>query len=777
MISVIFTFTSCSIKPLEPVKKIKIEKKVDYLKEVKPILDQRCVVCHSCYNSPCQFKLSSFEGFQRGASKEGIYDTRLRPTNPTRLFVDAMDTKEWREKGFFSLTTNSAKENYDNSVMMQMIEKKVEFPEVVGEYRPETEDLICPQNEKEIAEYFDKKGAHRGMPYGFPALSDDEVLVLKAWISGGANGPTDKEQNQLTTPNDEDLEHIKKWEAFFNNSDFKHILTARYLYEHLYLAHITFKTKSGAFYELVRSNTKSPKPIELLVTRRPYDDPKTKNVYYRFKKIHSTIVHKTHMVMEFTDEKLKRLKKQFIDTPWLEKPHYVGYDIKRSANPFLTYAQIPPSVRYQFLLDNSHFIVMTFIRGPVCRGQVALSSIHDHFWVLFQDPRYDITLQRPSFLIEQSKNLEMPIVEGSNYKIYKIFSDKYLNKYYDYIEAKNKLYHEVYPLGVGVDGIYKGKNSNDAPMLTVYRHFDSASVHKGAVGELPRTAWVIDYPHFERIYYSLVAGFDIFGNISHQANIRRFMDFLRFEGELNFISYMPSNMHLSMFKSWSKGDSEVESIKKLWDRKSSIFYKTQNPKKEFFEKVINNHLLKSTNITFDEINYHHKVQNISKLPKEFKNVEDYKNAFKSITTPGTAIIRHITDSEINNIYLRIKIPNKEDEVLSIVINRYHQNVNSMLLPDKTLDPSLDTLDFYDGFIGSYPNAFMVVEFDELPEFFDMMVNFEFNDKYISLLKKFAISRDDEKFWEHYDWFQKRFQKDQPIQSGLFDLNRYFPSAW
>ena len=52
-------------------------------------------------------------------------------------------------------------------------------------------------------------------------------------------------------------------------------------------------------------------------------------------------------------------------------------------------------------------------------------------------------------------------------------------------------------------------------ILTIYRHFDSASVHKGAFGDIPKL-WVIDYPLLERIYYSLVAGFDVFGNTAHQ---------------------------------------------------------------------------------------------------------------------------------------------------------------------------------------------------------------------------------------------------------------------
>lgn len=75
-------------------------RQIEYLADVEPILVKRCVVCHSCYNSPCQFKLSSWDGLDRGSSKEKIYNAgRLQTMDPSRLLVDAHTTPEWREKG------------------------------------------------------------------------------------------------------------------------------------------------------------------------------------------------------------------------------------------------------------------------------------------------------------------------------------------------------------------------------------------------------------------------------------------------------------------------------------------------------------------------------------------------------------------------------------------------------------------------------------------------------------------------------------------------------
>jgi len=77
---------------------------VQFERDVRPILENRCVVCHGCYDAPCQLKLSSFEGIARGGSKEVVYDgARIAAAEPSRLFIDAISTDQWRERGFHSV--------------------------------------------------------------------------------------------------------------------------------------------------------------------------------------------------------------------------------------------------------------------------------------------------------------------------------------------------------------------------------------------------------------------------------------------------------------------------------------------------------------------------------------------------------------------------------------------------------------------------------------------------------------------------------------------------
>ena len=778
LMSLLF-ITGCMTPELKPVKVTTLgAKQVSYTQEVQPILNKRCVTCHSCYNSPCQAKFSSFEGVDRGGSKIAVYDAlRLKAQDPTRLFIDAQTTSRWREKNFYSLTqSKDTNESYNDSIMMHLLYAKEKNPDIIGSYDPEVDTLTCPKDKEELAEYLDEKPNH-GMPYGLPKITDKEYETLAAWLQQGSQGPTLKEEKIMKTPSSKASKEIKKWETFFNKTDPKHVMTARYLYEHLHLAHWNFTEAPTEYYEMVRSKTPSPQPVEIIPSLRPYDDPKVDKFYYRLVKIHSTIVHKTHMVMEFNDKKMARIKELFIAPKWTEIPHVKSYDKKASANPFVTFFQIPAKSRYDFLLDNNHYIIMTFIRGPVCRGQMALNVIHDHFWIMFQDPKYDLSVQMPGFLMSEADNLSMPI-ETSSQAVLDTFSDDYKEKFETYFINKEHLYNAIYPDGTGIDGIWKGNKPSDTPIMTIYRHFDSASVQKGVIGELPRTMWVLDYSQLERIYYLLVAGYDVFGNISHQTNIRRYFDYIRMEGELNFLTYMPKEKRLEMFKSWYIGDEDIQELDSIDvdKRKSGIKYSSPHARGEFIENVVNKQILKSTGIKFDTINYYSDGQTPPAMPKEFKTADDLRDGFRSLTAPGTGFISYVTDNRVNIALLRIEMPNNATMVGSLIINRWHDNVNSMFNGEQS-NPKKDTINFVKGYVGSYPNLFASLSYKDLPEFFDMLHNFDGSAEYQLKFKKFFISRDDPKFWETFDWFQDDFNKSDPIHAGLLDLNRYYTRGW
>ncbi len=102
--------------------------KPEYTRDIKPIFDRRCVVCHGCYDAPCQLKLTSFTGVNRGASLDKVYDgSRLVAENMTRLFIDAQSADEWRKKSFYPVLNENRQDPQTNlaaSSLYQMLELK-----------------------------------------------------------------------------------------------------------------------------------------------------------------------------------------------------------------------------------------------------------------------------------------------------------------------------------------------------------------------------------------------------------------------------------------------------------------------------------------------------------------------------------------------------------------------------------------------------------------------------------------------------------------------------
>src|SRR5208337_4343905 len=106
---------------------------VSYRKQIEPILENRCVVCHACYDAPCQLKLGSWEGIARGVSADLVYNgSRLVEAPPTRLFIDAQKASEWRERGFSPVLNeykNKPEQNRSASLIYRVLALKQAHPQ------------------------------------------------------------------------------------------------------------------------------------------------------------------------------------------------------------------------------------------------------------------------------------------------------------------------------------------------------------------------------------------------------------------------------------------------------------------------------------------------------------------------------------------------------------------------------------------------------------------------------------------------------------------------
>jgi hypothetical protein len=173
------------------------------------------------------------------------------------------------------------------------------------------------------------------------------------------------------------------------------------------------------------------------------------------------------------------------------------------------------------------------------------------------------------------------------------------------------------------------------------------------------------------------------------------------------------------------------------------------------------------------VNYERAEVAYPNLPKKYETKDDYLKAFRAVSKPGTPFFSLINDYNANVAYMRIRLKDGKDLAISIVINRWHNNVTYLLSEGGELDAAKDSADFIHGLIGSYPNYFFDVREEDLPDFLDLLAHFDKSPGSYERLAKYGVNRAEDRLWDMYDWFQNRFNEDEPVHAGLFDLNRYY----
>jgi hypothetical protein len=728
---------------------------IDYHADVQQVFEQRCIVCHACYDAPCQLKLESFKGLLRGASTEKVYDgSRLLAANLTRLFEDATTTQEWRDKGFFPVLNerlNMTEANIEGSVMARMLMLKQQHPLPKTAILPESftfdlnRDQQCPKLEQ--LERYEKKYPLWGMPYGLPGLEQDEYNLLMRWLAEGAQpGPAKKMDAQLEAV-------IADWESFLNGDDIKSQLVNRYLFEHLFLAHVYFDAAPQHYFRLVRSSTPPGEPIQRISTRRPFDDPNVERVYYRFWRDPSTIVAKNFLPYALNSARRSKWQTWFYETEY-QVSKLPSYHPDTAANPFATFMELPVGSRYRFLLDEAQFTIMNFIKGPVCRGQVALNVIQDHFWVFFVDPKLMSSELDAMFLAQNSSHLQLPASVGSTLLPMTNWS-RYSSLQKDYLVAKaNYVQEKVERQGaVTLDMIWDGDGNNQNAALTVFRHSDSASVNQGLIGQNPKTAWVIGYPLLERIHYLLVAGFDVYGNLSHQLLSRLYMDFLRMEGEITFLDMLPPETRQAELAFWYRNaEKEVHEYLDLYQKnlhvKNAIPYKTDQHKAELFG-MLKAHLQ-------PVLDHQHDIVS-TRLPKA---TQDALNKLHAVSGEPISFLPQTTF---------IRVP--DVGVFTLLHNNAYTNLSSLFREEHRRVPAEDDITLVRGIIGAYPNAFMLVDKKQLPDFVARVQQLTSEADYQALRDRYGIRRTDPDFWKISDEIHAYYRVTQPDDAGILDYNR------
>ncbi len=582
-----------------------------------------------------------------------------------------------------------------------------------------------------------------GMPYGLPALTDGERTALGAWISDGAPYP---EPRPLSA---EVSRSIEAWESFLNQPSPKSRLMARYVYEHLFLASLYFDgVDATLFFRLVRSRTPPGSLVDEIATRRPFDDPRTDHLYYRFVRRVGPPLSKTHMVYPLDARRLELYRALFL-TPDYVVDRLPTYEPQVGANPFRAFAAIPVRSRYRFMLTEAEFTLMGFIKGPVCRGQVALNVIQDRFWITFLNPEVPWMADEDAFLASEQPDLDMPAEGGSS--SLSVLWQGYGQAHDRYMKKRGALLAEGTAGGRGIDlsSIWDGDGHNANAALTVFRHFDSATVVQGLVGGPPKTAWVIDYPLLERIHYLLVAGFDVFGNVGHQLSTRVYMDFLRMEGESNFLLLLPPARRAALVASWYRGvtgagKERVEAELLGFTGGPRVAYRTATPELELFG------MLRT------------RVAQVLARRYELPRGETALARLEGVHGVAASWLAEAS-------FLSVR-EGEERSHFSILRESAHTNVARLFGESERRVKEEDVLSVVPGFLGAYPNALFEVDRQELDAFVDAVNKLDSEAGYRALRLRFGVLRNSPSFWKHSDRINQANCKLGPIDSGLFDYN-------
>jgi hypothetical protein len=656
-------------------------------------------------------------------------------------------------------------------LLAQMLALGRENGFVAGERLPDdlvlgvTRQNTCPSDDKSFEKYR-RKHPREGMPLGVTGLSDSEYALVSQWLQEGAR--TDNALERHARP--EEQVQLQQWEAFLNQRGPRERLMARWLYEHLFLAHLYFSDlPDSQFFELVRSHTPPGKPIRVIATAAPNDDPGGP-VYYRLRPVQGVIVLKTHITFPLSPALLARTRQQFLAPAW-KAGTLPGYDEAVRANPFTTFAALPARGRYQFMLDHAEYFVRTFIRGPVCHGQIATDVIRDQFWTVFQKPDSDLYITDPVHraaaspllgLAGQKDGLLDLAPEWARFK-----RDRNL-----YQRLRSAAYAAAEPQGASLDDVWNGDGGNRNALLTIFRHFDSAAVRQGLVGEIPQTLWLMDYPLFERTYYGLVANFNVFGTVSHQAQTRLYFDLIRNGAEINFLRLLPPKVRRTVYDDWYQGSAKL----KVWldygepdsGAPTREAYVTANPHDELAGRLLTR--FAAVNARPDPINRCEAGADCSRAEApEFARIADRAlarlAAKPAAQLPVVKLLPELT-------LLRVRDGQGHREVYSLIRNRAHSNVAFMLGEDWRYQPEQDTLTVFPGVQGSYPNFAFDVTADELDRFVAALRLAATPEEFRAVAARWGVRRTRADFWEVFHDFTAYMRETEPREAGLLDMNRW-----
>ncbi|MBK5941587.1 fatty acid cis/trans isomerase [Halochromatium roseum] len=747
--------------PAQPERSSDAGNTPDYVDDVQPLFNSRCIACHGCLGSPCNVKLDSFRGLRRGGFGLNAYSNHIG--NSPRTDMDAADSvKAWRNRGFFPIVADkgAAAENLEQSLLYLMVEAGMRHNDhgfardALDGLRPDRFNARCPPTPAALKAEL-KKHPAIGMPFGLPALTEAQFSILKDWVAAGSPGPSDaqnKAAEKIAEPT-----AVARWESFFNQDDKRAQLVSRYLFEHVFLATIVLEESPGDQFRLVRSKTPPGQPVAIIGTGLPYDDPysyaNVEHFWYRLEKLSASPVQKNHFLWTLSLDQIDHLTQLFaLDTGkgWGDTIDLTpGWG---SDNALQVFAAIPAESRYRFMLENAEVIVGGITYGPVCNGQTATYAVKDQFWVFFLDPKFDPSVQMPMLGLDS----------------WETFMDRSVFGNADYLQAFAETKDKLFPEGWSLDAVWDGDGTNRNAWLTVLRHETNVSVVKGAQGGVPRTLWLINFAGFERMYYDTVAGFAYWEGDGLKLETLLFFNFLRQAFEDNFLTLLPSDNREVLRQTWTQGIGRIGLAVVPFagkDQPTQVKVSGDDPLMNLIEQL-ERRLGPTVSGLPDPLNPRQKPK--VELGASMAGFSDWEAAISTLTAvEGLSFVPHLPSV----IVLRL---NQGDahRIYSLIANRAYKSQYTLVFENGESMPEKDTMSVYPTLVNGFPNLFVDLDLKEAPGFLSALSAVNTKQDWTAFKQRYAILRNSHGFWPFYDWINAWNFDQRGDLAGWLDLSYY-----
>lgn len=326
------------------------------------------------------------------------------------------------------------------------------------------------------------------------------------------------------------------------------------------------------------------------------------------------------------------------------------------------------------------------------------------------------------------------------------------------LEFKGKLQSKLLSSNYkyAVNKLWDGDGQNPNAALTVLRHFDSASVVRGLLGEQPQTTLVMGYPLLERMHYLLVAGFDVYGNLGHQLATRLYMDFLRMEGEMTFVALLPASERQAVVERWYRGGERQlrhwAEVAHYFQYDSGQKYRSNDHLGELYQRL-KQHMAPVREATLD-------------WTASGLSADDIQQMNRLSQLKGLPVSR-LPEMSV----LLIRQPTGEARVVSLVSNNAHSNVAELFREEKRRLPQEDTLLAINGIVGAYPNAILTVDSENLPNFVDAVSRLGNEADLAKLMDRYGVRRSSPDFWKTSDAIHAVWRKMAPREAAVLDYSR------